>query len=294
MTPASNPSKKRWRIIELIQWGEDYLSNRGFDHPRREMEWMLTDLLSLSRVDLYLKFDHPVKRPDLDTLRIWIKRRLAGEPLAYITGRIEFFGLPFRVNPSVLIPRPETERLVEVALEKARDTAAKQIIDIGTGSGCIAVALCRQLKDARIVALDWDTSALELARENAHLNGVESRITFQLADVRTEPIQAQFDLLVSNPPYIAENEMDQLTDEVKRFEPVHALTDGGNGLEFYRRFAHQGRRWVRPGGFAVVEVGLGSHPARVKGEFEKEGFHNIQIYKDYNGDDRVMAVEMTG
>lgn len=255
---------------------------------------MLTDLLSLSRVDLYLKFDHPVERDRLRTLRTWIKRRLGGEPLAYITGTTEFFGLPFRVNPGVLIPRPETERLVEIALEKARATQARDIVDIGTGSGCVAVTLARHVKDARIVAIDRDPSALKLARENAQLNGVESRITFQQVDVQTDDIHTTFDLLVSNPPYIPENEMDRLMDEVKRFEPVQALTDGGNGLDFYRRFALQGRKWIRAGGFAVVEVGLGSHPARVKEVFGKQGFENVQVYQDYNGDDRVVVVEVSG
>lgn len=258
------------------------------------MERMLSDLLSISRVELYLKFDHPVKQDHLQTLRTWIKRRLTGEPLAYITGKAEFFGLPLSVNPRVLIPRPETERVVEIALEKARDIRANRILDIGTGSGCIAVALARNLDQAQIVAIDQHDSVLKVARENARLNDVESKITFQKADIRSETPQDRFDLLVSNPPYIAEDELGELMDEVKRYEPVDALTDGGNGLELYRRIASQAREWIRPQGFAVMEVGLGSHPERVRKEFEKGGFVNIQVYQDYNGDDRVVVVKMSG
>lgn len=294
MTPGTSPSKHHWRIIELIRWGEDYLSGRGFDHPRREMEWMLSELLSLPRVDLYLKFDQTVERDKLSILRSWIKRRLTGEPLAYITGSTEFFGLPFKVNSSVLIPRPETERLVEIALEIARKTGAKDIVDVGTGSGCIAVAFARHFQEARMLAVDRDPTALEVARENALLNGVGSKITFRQTDVRIDDFGDTFDLLTSNPPYVAENEIGRLMDDVRRFEPLLALTDGGNGLELYRRFALQGRKWIRPGGFAVMEVGLGSHPARVKDIFEREGFQDIQTFQDYNGDDRVMVVGMNG
>ncbi|MFQ6675132.1 MAG: peptide chain release factor N(5)-glutamine methyltransferase [Fidelibacterota bacterium] len=294
MVPGPTHSKHRWRIIELIRWGEDYLLSRGLDHPRREIEWMLTDLLSLPKMELYLRFDQPVEGEHLKTLRSWIKRRVAGEPLAYITGNVEFFGLTFHVNPAVLIPRPETERLVEIALDMARKGEVRDIVDIGTGSGCIAVALGRHTEDTRIVAIDRNPSALDVARENARLNGVASRITFRKADVRTEDIPGPFDLLASNPPYIPVNEMEWLMDEVKRFEPRDALTDGSNGLEFYRRFAQKGRQWIRPGGFAVMEVGLGSHPSRVKEVFEKAGFEKIRIFPDYNGDDRVMVVEVNG
>lgn len=285
--------QRRWRVIELLKWGEGYFSSHGFDSPRREIEWLLTCLLSSSRLQLYLDFERIVHAQELETLRSWVKRRISGEPLQYITGKTEFFGLPIRVNRHVLIPRPETERLVEVAVDLARKIRAERIVDMGTGSGCISIALATRLNRAEIVAVDKDETTLEIARSNARLNGVETRVSFQKADILSDTVEGRWDMLVSNPPYVPKNEFDKLMPEVRDFEPTRALTDGGDGLVFYRQFAAKGRDWVRNGGYLIVEVGLGSHPQRVKSLFQDARFETVTLYQDYNGDDRVAAIEVT-
>ena len=289
---AITRTKQHWRIIELIEWGKHYLASRGIDSPRREIEWLLSDLLSLSRIDLYLNFEKTVKPEFLKKLRSWIRRRTSGEPIQYITGKTEFFGLPIRVNPHVLIPRSETERLVEIALELAQKIETEKIIDIGTGSGCVAIALARNLKKSRITAIDQNESILDIAKSNAELNQVEKQISFSRLNILSENITGSYDLLVSNPPYVAKNEVGNLMPEVKEFEPMNALTDGKDGLQFYRRFAVSGKTWIKEGGYMVLEIGLGSHPERVKACFENAGFRNITFYQDYNGDDRIATIEV--
>lgn len=293
MAPGPSTARRQWRLIELVEWGERYFSSKGFENPRRNIEWLLTDLLSVSRLELYLEFDSTVDPDQLTILRRWVKRRLKGEPLPYITGKTEFYGLPLFVNPQVLIPRPETERLVETAVELATKIDATNIVDVGTGSGCIAVALASQLENSRVLAIDVSGAALELASKNAKLNGVEKRVEFLKKDIRSESIPGTFDILASNPPYIRKNEMGKLMKEVREFEPINALTDGSDGLEFYRCFAASGGQYVRPGGFLVMEVGLGRHPFEVEKLFEKRGFDNVQLHQDYNGDNRVITVEVS-
>lgn len=285
-------TKSYWRVIELIKWGEQYFSSKGFDGPRREIEWLLSDLLSLSRVDLYLNFEKTVDPDQLKILKSWIKRRISGEPSPYITGKTEFFGLPLLVDRDVLIPRPETERLVEVALNIAKRIEPIDIIDVGTGSGCISVALAANLKESHILAVDNNDTTLQIAKKNAKLNRVERQISFHKIDILSSDISETFDLLVSNPPYVPKDEIGTLMPEVREFEPMNALTDGEDGLQFYRRFATLGRNWLKTGGFMVLEVGLGSHPEQVKALFKDAGFQSIVLYQDYNGDDRVATIEV--
>ncbi len=249
-------------------------------------------LLSVSRLDLYLNFEKVVHAHQLETLRSWVKRRISREPPQYITGKTEFFGLPISVDPHVLIPRPETERLIEVTLNMATKTGAKRIVDVGTGSGCIAIALAANLESVGIVAIDNDETVLEVGKKNAELNDVEERISFQKRDVFSDHLTETYDLLVSNPPYISESELDTVMPEVRDFEPLSALTDGEDGLKFYRLFAKKGRTWVKKGGYLLLEVGLGSHPRRVKALFQDAGFENVTVFQDYNGDDRVAAIEV--
>lgn len=286
------PSKRYWRVIELIKWGEHFFDTKGFDSPRREIEWLLTGVLSVSRVEIYLNFDKTVTKDQLTTLRSWVKRRISREPLQYITGKTEFFGLPFHVNPNALIPRPETERVVEVALEILEKIDAKRIVDVGTGCGSIAIAIATKIKAARIEAMDNDPLAIELAKANAKMNGVQANLEFQTADILKTDLEGPYDLLVSNPPYVARNELDTLMPEVRDYEPINALTDGRDGLQFYRRFAESARRWITSGGYMVLEVGLGSHPKKVMSLFRDAGYSTVESYQDYNGNERVVTVEV--
>lgn len=280
------------RIVDLIKWGSDYLQQQGIENPQREMEWLLCDLLSCSRIELYVNTESEISSERLKTLDNWMQRRLAGEPLQYITGRSEFFGLPFHLNHNVLIPRPETERLVEVAQNIAQSSNVENIVDVGTGSGCIAVSLASKFSSVKIVAVDKDKMVLELARENAALNAVVKQIEFCQLDILREELNEKFDLLISNPPYVPQNEIADLPEEIRYHEPRFALTDGKDGLTFYRRFASKGWDWVKRGGHMLLEVGRGKHPQQVERIFTDAGYANPRMHKDNNGDNRVITIEV--
>ncbi|NOZ03053.1 MAG: peptide chain release factor N(5)-glutamine methyltransferase [FCB group bacterium] len=258
MSPA-RAERKVWRVIDLIHWAEEYFATHGFEYPRREIEWLLRDLLNCSRIDLYLRFEEPLDKSQLDTLRSWVKRRLKREPLQYITGTAEFYGLKFTVNPSVLIPRPETERVVDVVIHAAGNQENPRILDVGTGSGCIALAVAHELPQARITALDISAEALEVARLNAQQLKI-TNVRFLQVDFLKSPVDGPFDIVVSNPPYVTVDEMGALMKDVVDFEPHLALTDYNDGFSFYRRLSEVAPELVRDGGYLVLEVGLGDHP----------------------------------
>jgi release factor glutamine methyltransferase len=285
------PSQRFWRVIDLIKWGEEYLRERGFESPRREIEWLLRDLLQCSRLDLYLRFEEPLEPRQLTVLRGWIRRRLRREPLQYITGKAEFYGLTLRVNPAVLIPRPETERVVDVALHAVGNQGRSRILDMGTGSGNIALAIAHELPRAEVLGVDVDPAALEVARENAQRLKM-TNVRFEQVDFLTQRIPEIFDLVVCNPPYIARDEMKTLMDDVAVYEPHLALTDQADGCTFYRRFREVAPELIRPGGYLVLEVGLGTHPRRAAAFFNAPPFQGAELIADYNGDERVLKVQL--
>ncbi len=204
-------------------------------------------------------------------------RRRTGEPIQYITGETEFYGLPFRVTPDVLIPRPETEHLVEKVLELAANFAAPRIVDVGTGSGCIAIALAYKLPQASITAIDLSKSALAIARENAKRNGVAMR--FLEGDLLVPVTEERFEFIVSNPPYVAEADRESLSVEVREYEPALALFAGDDGLEVYRRLIPATFDALIPGGFVVLEIGYGQSPA-VAELLATSGFEEIEFVPD--------------
>ncbi|MFH1851104.1 MAG: peptide chain release factor N(5)-glutamine methyltransferase [Candidatus Neomarinimicrobiota bacterium] len=283
---------KTWRVIDLINWGTDYFRRPGFEQPRREIEWLLGEFLNCKRLDLYLRFEEPFTAEMLTRFRGWVKRRINHEPLQYISGKTEFYGLPFAVNPAVLIPRPETERLVALALELIRSLDRPRILDVGTGSGCIAIALTHEYPVSEIVAVDISERALELARSNAAANGVA--VEFAALDILQAQPAGKFDLLISNPPYVTPAELAQLQPEVASHEPQSALTDGADGLVFYRRFRDIAGEIINPGGWLVLEVGRGDHPRRAAELFAGAAFGEVKLIKDFNGDDRVLKVRING
>ena len=280
---------KAWRIIDLINWAESYFQEKGFENPRGEIEWLLRSVLKCSRMDVYLRFEEPLSQNQLETLRVYIKRRLSKEPLQYITGSCDFYGRNYIVNKHVLIPRPETERLVDFSLEKVKALNSPSILDVGTGSGCIAITLGLELQQASIIGLDVSDNALIIANENKKQNSVDN-VLFHRKDFLCGLPTGEFDLIVSNPPYISKIEMDGLMKDVREFEPLLALTDNKDGLTFYRRFAEVGKTLVKKGGSIILEVGLGNHPQKVKSVFENEDYTNIELLKDFNGADRVLVV----
>ncbi|MBC8400180.1 MAG: peptide chain release factor N(5)-glutamine methyltransferase [Candidatus Marinimicrobia bacterium] len=283
--------QQTWRVIDLINWGTDYFAKKNFENPRREIEWLLSDFLNCKRIDLYLRFDELFSRPMLNQFRAWVKRRVNHEPLQYISGRAEFYGLTFQVNRNVLIPRPETERLVEVVLELIGGDTAPRILEVGTGSGCIAVTLAKELPESQILTIDNSPAALDLARSNTFDNDV-ANIEFRLMDFLLETPETKFDFVVSNPPYIPQTEKNTLTPEVIKYEPESALTDDQDGLQFYHRFRDTAPGLIEPGGWLVLETGLGNHPQLAAAIFATEKFLSVELIKDYNKDDRVLKVQV--
>ena len=280
-----------WRVIDLIHWAETYLKEKEFDNPRAEIEWLLCALLDCNRLNVYLRFEEPLSQSQLTILRNWVKRRLQNQPLQYITGSCDFYGRQFLINSKVLIPRPETERLVDIAIEKMNAIDSPSILDVGTGSGCIATTLGLEIPDSKVMGVDISLDALEVANENKARLCSENVLFIEMDILNTLP-EKLFDLLISNPPYIPKNEMENLMKDVKDFEPVIALEDENNGFTFYKRFAEIGRTLVKPGAWFVLEVGMGDHPMMVKSIFSNSGYLNVELIKDYNGDNRVLVVQV--
>ena len=289
MKVSTNGVKRTWRIIDIIKWGEDYFKTKDFENPKQEIEWLLCDLLELKRIDLYVKFEDKINDDNLNKLKSWINRRVKREPLQYITGETEFYGLKFKTTPQALIPRPETERLVEIALNNIGENSASKILEIGTGSGCIPIAISNEKPSLNILSLDISKSALELAETNAELNNCKN-IKFLEMDFLNETPEGKFDFLISNPPYIPLKEIEQIMPEVKDYEPRMALTDNNDGLTFYHRIAKKVRTLIKPKGIILLEVGLGEHPQKVFSLFKEAGFNQLQLIKDFNKNERILKI----
>lgn len=274
-----------WTVLKVLQWTANYLQQAGVDNGRLDGELLLAATLGLDRVGLYLNYDRPMEPAELEGFREFVKRRVRREPLQYILGTTEFWSLPFKVTPAVLIPRPDTEILVEEALKRADD--ALSILDVGTGSGAIAVALAHELPAAQVVAVDCSPEALAVARDNAALNGVDGRIAFQEGDLFALE-SAEYDLVLSNPPYIPVADIPTLMPEVRDHEPRGALVGGEDGLEAYRALARQAPTLLRAQGWLLVEVGIGQAEA-VAELLETAGLDHIAVRADYAGIPRVVA-----
>jgi len=284
-------SSSRQEIRALIAEGEYALAEGP--HPERarlDSEALLLWLFrradpERNRAWLIAHWNNPSSH--VAEFRALIQRRLAGEPIQYITGETEFYGLPFRVTRDVLIPRPETEHLVEKVLELATHFFAPRILDVGTGSGCIAVSLAHGIPHAHITAIDLSASALAIARENAKINGVEVR--FIKGDLLVPVAGERFEIVVSNPPYVASADRDTLSVEVRDFEPALALFAGEDGLEVYRRLIPAAFNALVPGGFVVLEIGHGQEQ-EIRALLSANGFENIECINDLQGIPRVVCV----
>lgn len=245
----------------LLHTAITMLSGAGIANARQESLWILEEALGLSRLDLYVHPDESVPAADVERVRAMLERRKAGEPLQYVLGSQEFYGLTFAVRPGVLIPRPETELLVEEALAHARAWDRPLVLDVGTGSGCLAVALAKELPEAMIVALDRSADAIAVARDNAGRHEVARRVKFVVGDLlahlSSENLTGKVAVAVANLPYIREDEWDTLPREVRDFEPRLALSGGPDGLVLYRRLIREMGDAMPPGGALIVEVGMG-------------------------------------
>ena len=289
MQPQNSKTDSPWRLIDIINWGETYFREKYFDNPRTEIELLLQHLIGCKKIDLYLQFEKIVKPKELTTLRSWIKRRINREPIQYITNSSEFYGRKFIVNQNVLIPRPETEKLIDVSVKILSKKKNPTIIDIGTGSGCIGITMALEIPSSSIIAIDISDSAILTAKKNADMYNLNN-IEFLKLDILTQEINNIADMLISNPPYISKEEIPSLMKDVKDFEPMIALTDNSDGLDFYRKFSNIIPHVVKKNGTAILEVGRGDHPDRVKEIFSKSGYNNIGMVKDLNKDKRVFII----
>lgn len=222
MSTSTTPDD--WTVLSMLEWATDYFSKKGIPDPRHSIEWLLAETLDIKRLDLYLKFDRPLSPGELDTLRPMVKRRAGHEPLQYIVGYAEFMEARIEVNPDVLIPRIETEQMVEIILEDHPEDEEKNVMDIGTGSGCIPIALKMERPRWQLHACDISEEALSIARENARLNKTEINFFYgDITDVDSFEWQTEADLVVSNPPYILPEEKESLEPQVHEHEPHRAL-----------------------------------------------------------------------
>ncbi len=277
-------------VREILQKSADFLADRGVDSPALSAQLMLGKALRLTRLDLLLQSDRPLTEAELAAARELVRRRGRGEPAAYILGEKEFYGLAFSVTPACLIPRPETEHIVEEAEARFPRDAALAFADLGTGSGCLAVTLAVRFPQARGLAVDRSPGALAVARDNAARHGVGERLSLvqgDFADLAGLGVaQGSLDLVAANPPYVSEAEYADVSPEVRNFEPRGALTPGPTGLEAIAALAPGAHAALKPGGLLLLEMGM-TQAAAVRGILEQAGFAEVRIRKDLAGRDRV-------
>ena len=283
-------------IADALREASATLRASGVREARRDAGVLLAHATARDRAFLIAHADEELTTEQLASFRASVERRGAGEPLQYITGRQEFYGLEFEVNPAVLIPRPETELLVETALEILGETTSPLVCDVGTGSGCVAVSILHARTDARAFALDISHAALRVAAANAARHSVIERTTLLVSDcfdaLRTdEHRETRFDLVASNPPYVAEDELASLQREVSEHEPRAALTPGGDGLSVIRRLINDAPRFLKPRGHLVFEIGFGQSE-RVAALIDARTWTLLDVRRDLQGIPRTVVLRL--
>lgn len=277
-----------WTIKKLIQWTAGYFRNHGVEEARLDAELLLGYVLGRPRIYLYTNYDQIMNKEELARYRELIRRRAAGYCTAVLIGEKEFMGIPFRVNEHVLVPRPDTEAWLEKVIQRFRNLPDISMLDLGTGSGALAVSFLYYCKEARGVAVDISEKALETAKTNGERAGISDRVEFRRGDFLDALREdEQFDVILSNPPYIPSGDIDGLAEEVRR-EPRIALDGGPDGLKFYRTLGEKAVRFLRPGGLLAAEVGIGQAET-VRTFFENGGLTDIEIIPDYGGVDRAVC-----
>ncbi len=283
-----------WTVRAALDWTREYLEGKGDEHPRRSAEWLLSAATGLSRIELYAFHDRPLAPEERAALRDSVKRRATGEPLQYVTGDVAFRHIVVRVRAGVLIPRPETEVLVDEVLGAVDEAIAARgealVVDACTGSGCIALSIAHERPGARVWATDISPQACELAAENAERLALTARVQVlegDLLGMLPEELRGRVDVVVSNPPYIPSADVSTLPQEVAGFEPHLALDGGPDGLDFYRRLLSDSRSWLRPGGLLAVE--LDERRVGKAAEEALEWYQGIREVRDLAGRDRIVV-----
>jgi release factor glutamine methyltransferase len=277
------------RVIDLITVAAEHMKSRGFEDARLEVERLLGSVLGLSRIELYLGFDRPVSEAERDRFRALYRRRLAHEPLQHLLGETDFREVTLKTDRRALIPRPETELLVEIAVEFLRGRDHPLVADLGTGTGAIAVSVAYEVPGARVVAVDISDDALLLADRNARELGVQGAITLVSGDMLGAlEGRGPFDAILSNPPYIRSGEIESLQPEVRDHEPKIALDGGPDGMEYLRAIIAGAHRFLKPGGLILLECGEGQGEALKKFAEETGRYGSVEVIPDLAGKDRVI------
>lgn len=294
---ATKPTMTRWTILTILDWTKQYFADKGLENPRLDAEVLLCAVLICQRIKLYVDFERPLNSDELATYKSYVLRRAQHEPLAYILGHREFMRNDFKVTPATLVPRPETELLVESLTKAApllKPEGEVKILDIGTGSGAIIVSLLDYLPKAKGVGADISVEALVVAKENAESIGVKERCGFVRSDLFSRiPLDKKFDIIVSNPPYIPAADIATLARDVQQ-EPRSALDGGADGLDFYRRIIAEAQEHMEEEGLLAFEVGI-NQSETVAQLCQAAGFRATAVRKDYAGIGRmVFAVKGVG
>ncbi|MBL9038866.1 MAG: peptide chain release factor N(5)-glutamine methyltransferase [Archangium sp.] len=280
-------TSETWTVRKVLEWTRGHFEKQAIDAPRLTAERLLGHVIQRTRVQIYTELDRPLHKDELATYRALIQRRLAGEPTQYLMGATEFYGRRFLVDARVLIPRPETELLVEAVLRALPVDAPSRVLDLCTGSGCIAVSIAAERPQASVWAVDLMPNALEVARLNAEALGVGARVSFLHGDLFAPvPVDARFDVIVSNPPYVKTGELPTLQREV-RMEPRAALDGGDDGLTLIRRIADHALKALKPGGLLALEIGEDQGQS-VPELLVRAGCHEVRLEKDLERRDRLV------
>lgn len=278
--------------LEILNQAVEKLRFAGIDRPRTNAELLLGAVLNKNKVDLYLNKDRILTSDEIDKFHQFLNARISNRPVQYIIGKVEFFGLEFKVDERVLIPRPETETLVEVVIEELRNKENPKIIDLGTGSGAIAISLAVSLKSSFIYATDVSKEALDVAKENAIKNKVENQIEFLCGDLfeplKNKSLEGQIDCVVSNPPYVSKEELDTLPSEIKDYEPLVALASEKDGLFFHKKILQGSVDFLKKRGLLALETAFGQAEKVAEMTRQSGDYDDIRIIKDLGGIGRVV------
>lgn len=276
-------------VLDCINKSAGYLQAKGIESARTNAELLLAHLLKCNRLDLYLKYDQPLNEYEIDAYREYLKRRGTFEPLQYIIGSVEFYGLKIKVTPSVLIPRPETELLVETVINSLNKEDVSNILDIGCGSGNISIALAANLPRSIVTGIDISEDAIKIASENASLYGMSERINFSRQDILKDFSfdSTKFDIIVCNPPYVSEKDFEKVQPEIKNYEPDIAVTDHYDGFMFFRKISEISDKILIKRGKLFFEMAI-NQSEYVKKILLNNGFGNINIVKDYQNIERII------
>jgi release factor glutamine methyltransferase len=286
-------AEQAWTLGQLLDWTGKHLAQKGSEFPRLDAEVLLAFTVGCKRIDLYgLRHGEEASADVRHRYKDLIRRRVEGCPVAYLVGKKEFYGLDFAVGPAVLIPRPDTELLVAETLAEAKKTAAAKIVDIGTGSGCVAVTVAKRLPSAEVTATDVSPDALAQAKANADKHGVLERIRFVEGDLLAPLAKAErFDIVASNPPYIATEDIPKLPAGVRDYEPRLALDGGPGGYAVLERLADQARAYLKPSGFLIVEIGA-PQEKRAREILQSSGDYRVgPTIFDHSGHPRVLKAQ---